>query len=94
MRSLTAIASAPGTSAQALMAAAEAVPVPVPVDDPVSVVRDGDEFVYVVAGRIDVDATLHTLNTGESIYYAGGVRHRWRTLDGTRAHLVVVQQNT
>ncbi len=134
MRSLSAIASALGTSAQALLAAAEAAPVP--LDEPVSVVRhdttavdspggsvrtlvrgarsmlpseyvgaptsfhdyfvhDGEEFVFVVAGIIDVDidGELHVLVPGESIYYAGGVRHRWRSPDGPRARLVVVQQN-
>jgi len=134
MRSLTAIASALGTSAQALMAAADAASAP--ITEPVSVVRhdtvavdspggsvrslvrgeramlpseyigapavfhdyfqhDGEEFVYVVAGRIEVDVQgdLYTIGAGESIYYAGGVRHRWRSLDGEQARLVVVQQN-
>ncbi|KJE22092.1 transcriptional regulator, XRE family with cupin sensor [Frankia torreyi] len=133
MRSLTAIASALGTSAQALMAAAEAS---VPLVEPVSVVRhdtvsvdspggsvrslvrgaramlpseytgapasfhdyfqhDGEEFVYVVSGciEVDVDGVLHTVAAGESVYYAGGVRHRWRGLDGEQVRLVVVQQN-
>ncbi|SNQ49814.1 putative transcriptional regulator [Frankia canadensis] len=134
MRSLTAIASALGTSAQALMAAADAASAP--PTDAVSVVRrdtvavespggsvrslvrgeramlpseyvgaptafddyfqhDGEEFVYVVAGliEVDVDGALHVIGAGESIYYAGGARHRWRSLDGEQTRLVVVQQN-
>ncbi|CAO5155791.1 putative transcriptional regulator [Frankia sp. AiPs1] len=139
MRSLTAIASALSTSAQALMAAAEEIPLPdvAPATGSVSVVRhdttavsspggsvrtlvrgeramlpseylgapptfreyfrhDGEEFVYVVAGRIevDLDGSRHQLAAGESVYYAGGVRHRWRALDdGEPVRLVVVQQN-
>ena len=30
---------------------------------------------------------------GDSVYYAGGLRHRWRSLSDTDARLVVVQQN-
>lgn len=137
MRSLTAIASTLGTTAQALMAAAE-LPV-VPVVEPVSVIRhgpetspvvdspggtvralvrgeramlpveytgapsafdeyirhDGEEFVYVVRGLIEVDieGDLHVAAAGDSIYYAGGLRHRWRSISDEEVHLVVVQQN-
>jgi DNA-binding XRE family transcriptional regulator len=136
MRSLTAIASALGTSAQALMASAELANVPAvepvsvvrreqgcgPVDSPGGTVRSlvrgeramlpveyrgapatfqeyfchqGEEFVYVVAGliEIDVDGDLSTVATGESVYYAGGLPHRWRTLGEVEVRLVVVQQN-
>ncbi|WP_255355840.1 cupin domain-containing protein, partial [Frankia sp. CpI1-P] len=57
--------------------------------------HDGEEFVYVVSGciEVDVDGVLHTVAAGESVYYAGGVRHRWRGLDGEQVRLVVVQQN-
>jgi transcriptional regulator with XRE-family HTH domain len=136
MRSLTAIASALNTSAQALMAAAEAAAVP--ALDGVSVVRqepdalcvdfpggtvralvrgeramlpteytgapttfhdyfrhEGEEFVYVVSGLIEIDVggDLHVVSAGESVYYAGGLPHRWRSLDGGEVRLVVVQQN-
>jgi transcriptional regulator with XRE-family HTH domain len=130
MRSLTAIASALGTSAQALMAESEAPVEPVSlvrhdtdaVDSPGGTVRSlvrgeramlpaeytgaparfhdyfchpGEEFVYVVTGAIevDVDGELHVVGEGESIYYAGGLRHRWRTASAIEARLVVVQQN-
>ena len=57
--------------------------------------HDGDEFVYVVAGLIEVDieGELHSAAAGDSVYYAGGLRHRWRSLSDTEVRLVVVQQN-
>jgi len=137
MRSLTAIASTLGTTAQALMAASE-LPA-VPAAEPVSVVRhvavdvatvdapggsvrslvrgeramlpvefngaprdfdeyyrhDGEELVYVVRGQIeiDVEGELHTAAAGDSVYYPGGYRHRWRSLSDEEVRLVVVQQN-
>ena len=137
MRSLTAIASTLGTTAQALMAESER-PV-VPRAEPVSIVRrtadgmplvdspggtvrplvrgeramlpveyigaprefdeyishDGEEFVYVVRGliEVDVEGDLHPAGAGDSVYYAGGLRHRWRALSGAEVRLVVVQQN-
>jgi quercetin dioxygenase-like cupin family protein/DNA-binding XRE family transcriptional regulator len=136
MRSLTAIASTLGTTAQALMAAAELPAVPAvepvsvvrrpdarpPVDSPGGTVRtlvrgeramlpveytgapsafddyichDGEEFVYVVQGLIEVDieGELHVAAAGDSVYYAGGLRHRWRSISDTEVQLVVVQQN-
>ena len=44
--------------------------------------HDGDEFVYVVAGLIEVDieGSCHMAAAGDSLYYAGGLRHRWRSL--------------
>jgi quercetin dioxygenase-like cupin family protein len=137
MRSLTAIASTLGTTAQALMAASELAAVP--VAEPVSVVRrrtdevalvdspggsvrplvrgeramlpvefngaprdfdeyyrhDGEELVYVVRGQIEieVEGELHTAAAGDSVYYPGGYRHRWRSLSDEEVRLVVVQQN-
>ena len=57
--------------------------------------HDGDEFVYVVAGLIEVDIEggLHTAAAGDGVDYAGGLRHRWRSLSDTEVRLVVVQQN-
>lgn len=57
--------------------------------------HDGDEFVYVVRGRIEVDieGEFHTAAGGDSVYYAGGLRHRWRSLSDEDVRLVVVQQN-
>jgi DNA-binding XRE family transcriptional regulator len=137
MRSLTAIASTLGTTAQALMAASELAAVP--VTEPVSVVRHearevglvdspggsvrplvrgeramlpvefngaprefdeyfchgGEEFVYVIRGliEVEVEGELHTAAAGDSVYYPGGYRHRWRSLSDVEVQLVVVQQN-
>jgi transcriptional regulator with XRE-family HTH domain len=57
--------------------------------------HDGEEFVYVVHGRIEVDieGELHVAGAGDSVYYAGGLRHRWRSLSDAEVRLVVVQQN-
>lgn len=57
--------------------------------------HDGDEFVYVVAGLIEVDieGDCHPVAAGDSVYYAGGLRHRWRSLGEAEVRLVVVQQN-
>jgi transcriptional regulator with XRE-family HTH domain len=136
MRSLTAIASALNTSAQALLAAATTAAdasmgqvsiVPreasaCAVDSPGGTVRSlvsgeramlpveylgaprefaeyfahpGEEFVYVVSGTIeaDIEGELHVLEAGESLYFAGGLRHRWRDVGEGAVRLVVVQQN-
>ena len=57
--------------------------------------HDGDEFVYVVQGliEVDVEGELHAAAAGDSVYYAGGLRHRWRRLNDEEVRLVVVQQN-
>jgi mannose-6-phosphate isomerase-like protein (cupin superfamily) len=57
--------------------------------------HDGEEFVYVARGAIEVDieGELHAAAAGDSIYYAGGLRHRWRSISDDAVHLVVVQQN-
>ncbi len=94
MRSLTAIASTLGTSAQALMAAAE-LPA-VPAAEPVSVVRGPD-------ARPPVDSpggTVRTLVRGERamlpVEYTGAPRvfdECWRSVGDAEVQLVVVQQN-
>jgi transcriptional regulator with XRE-family HTH domain len=57
--------------------------------------HDGEEFVYVVRGliEIEVEGELHTATTGDSVYYPGGYRHRWRSLSDEEVRLVVIQQN-
>jgi transcriptional regulator with XRE-family HTH domain len=57
--------------------------------------HEGEEFVYVVQGLIEVDieGEFHMAAAGDSVYYAGGLRHRWRSLSDEHARLVVVQQN-
>lgn len=51
-----------------------------------------DEFLHVLAGRVEVDLRergCHRLEPGDSLYYAGGTPHRWRALDGGYRLLVV-----
>ncbi|MBT2498127.1 helix-turn-helix domain-containing protein [Agromyces sp. ISL-38] len=52
-----------------------------------------DEFLYVTAGQVmvDLDGEIMMLDTGDAIYYAGGVRHRWWSEAGT-FRLVVVKE--
>jgi transcriptional regulator with XRE-family HTH domain len=57
--------------------------------------HDGEEFVYVVRGliQVDIEGELHVAGAGDSVYYAGGLRHRWRSVSEEEVRLVVVQQN-
>jgi transcriptional regulator with XRE-family HTH domain len=53
-----------------------------------------DEWVYVVTGEIEVDlgdGNVVELRKGDSLYYAGGIPHRWRLAGSDVAHLIVVQ---
>lgn len=130
MRSLTALASALQTTAQALLALPETAPVsvvrdaaPLPVLDIAggtvrSLVRgeramlpleftgaprafeeyyvhDGEEFLYVVDGTIEVDVEgeLSQLCASDSLYYEGGLRHRWRQVDTGPVRVILVQHN-
>jgi transcriptional regulator with XRE-family HTH domain len=53
-----------------------------------------DEFLYVISGEvcIELDGTARRLHPGDSAYYAGGVSHRWWSVDGACYRLVVVKQ--
>jgi quercetin dioxygenase-like cupin family protein len=57
--------------------------------------HDGEEFVYVVTGRleIEIDGARWFIEAGDSVYYAGGLPHRWRSVGSEPVQLVVVQQN-
>ncbi|MDG4663721.1 helix-turn-helix domain-containing protein [Mycobacterium sp. 236(2023)] len=53
-----------------------------------------DEWVYVVTGDIEVDlgdGSFVELRTGDSLYYAGGIPHRWRLVGPDIAKVIVVQ---
>ncbi len=56
-------------------------------------VHDEEEIVYVVEGaiRVDLDGAVHDLGPGDSIYYPGGVSHRWWSQDGEGYRLIVVK---
>ncbi|WP_144268292.1 helix-turn-helix domain-containing protein [Demequina sp. NBRC 110055] len=56
--------------------------------------HDEHEFLHVVAGRVEVelDGQCQTLEPGDSVYYGGGVPHRWRALDAAGYHVLVVKE--
>jgi transcriptional regulator with XRE-family HTH domain len=54
----------------------------------------GDELVHVIAGELEVDLEgegVYRLGPGDTLYYSGGIRHRWRRLAGG-PRLFVVQR--
>jgi mannose-6-phosphate isomerase-like protein (cupin superfamily) len=59
------------------------------------ITHEGEEFVYVAQGTIeaDIEGDLYVASAGDSVYYGGGLRHRWRRLSDEDVRLVVVQQN-
>ncbi|MEU3054150.1 helix-turn-helix domain-containing protein [Streptomyces griseus] len=55
-----------------------------------------DELMYVVGGAVDVEAEgqVHRLESGDTLFLSGGVRHRWRaTVPGTRLLVVSVAEH-
>ncbi|WP_084729922.1 helix-turn-helix domain-containing protein [Streptacidiphilus neutrinimicus] len=55
-----------------------------------------DELMYVVEGAAEVwaDGEVHELRSGDTLYLAGGVRHRWRSAaPDTRLLLVAVSDH-
>jgi transcriptional regulator with XRE-family HTH domain len=55
-----------------------------------------DEFVHVLDGRVQIDLGeygVHDLGVGDSLYYAGGIPHRWRALESTGYRLFVVKEH-
>ncbi|ATD72435.1 helix-turn-helix domain-containing protein [Gordonia amicalis] len=59
--------------------------------------HEQDEWLHVVSGEIEVDLSdgrIVELRTGDSLYYAGGIPHRWRLVGPDVAHLIVVQASS
>jgi quercetin dioxygenase-like cupin family protein len=58
-------------------------------------VHDGEEFLYVVQGtvEVDVEGDLSVLAAGDSLYYQGGLRHRWRQAATGPVRVILVQHN-
>ena len=57
--------------------------------------HDGDEFLYVVEGSVIVDfegRESATLSVGDSIYFEGGILHRWHAAKPGGYRLFVVKQ--
>lgn len=54
--------------------------------------HEGEEFVYVLSGRIEVTVGDHVnqLKEGESLHFNSGVRHKIRNLGKKKAELLVV----
>lgn len=56
--------------------------------------HNGDELIHVISGNIEVDLDGRpaiSLGQSDTLYYAGGIRHRWRALGAWPAQLLVVQ---
>lgn len=57
--------------------------------------HDGAEFLYVVSGRVAVDfegRESSVLNEGDSIYFEGGIRHRWHAVEPGGYRLFIVKE--
>ena len=54
--------------------------------------HEGEEFVYVLAGKIELTVGDHinTLNEGESLHFNSGIRHMLRNIGEEKAELLVV----
>lgn len=64
--------------------------------DDTHVVHSGDEFVYVLAGRVQFELVgegIFDLGRGDSLYYGAGIKHRWRQLGSRECRFITVLQN-
>ena len=54
--------------------------------------HEGEEFVYVLAGKVEVVVGEHinTLEQGDSLHFNSGIRHKLRSVSDDTAELVVV----
>jgi len=54
--------------------------------------HEGEEFIYVLAGKIELTVGDHvnTLNEGESLHFNSGIRHKLRNIGEEKAGLLVV----
>jgi transcriptional regulator with XRE-family HTH domain len=56
-------------------------------------VHAGDEFIYVLAGRIQFELAgegTYDLARGDSLYYGPGIKHRWRQLGVRECRFITV----
>ncbi|WP_292815452.1 helix-turn-helix domain-containing protein [Microbacterium sp. HA-8] len=57
----------------------------------------GAEFIFVISGHLEVDLAekgIHRIGPGDTLYFAGGVSHRWRVVGLWPARLLVTQSGT
>jgi quercetin dioxygenase-like cupin family protein len=61
----------------------------------VSYNHEGEEFVYVLAGSIEIAVGKHinTLGPGESLHFNSGIQHHLRNIGSMDAELIVVIYN-
>ena len=54
--------------------------------------HEGEEFVYVLAGKIEVAVGEHLniVEQGESLHFNSGIRHKLKSISDERAELLVV----
>jgi quercetin dioxygenase-like cupin family protein len=54
--------------------------------------HEGEEFDYVLAGKVQVTVGDHvnTLSAGDSLHFNSGIPHQLRSISGERAELIVV----
>ncbi|MFN7952722.1 MAG: cupin domain-containing protein [bacterium] len=52
--------------------------------------HDGEEFLFVLAGRLEVEVggEVHRLSAGDSIYYDSRLKHSLRAIEGGSARLI------
>jgi len=62
----------------------------------VGYIHEGEEFVYVIAGKIEVTVGDHTnkLKKGESLHFNSGIRHNLINVGKGKADLLVVVYNS
>jgi transcriptional regulator with XRE-family HTH domain len=56
----------------------------------------GEELLYVIEGRIEVEVARsdkYVLTSGDALYYASMIGHRWRNVDGGPIHVLMVTEN-
>ena len=54
--------------------------------------HEGEEFVYVLAGEIEIIVGDHVnkLNAGESLHFNSGIRHKLKNIGKEKAELLVI----
>ena len=54
--------------------------------------HEGEEFVYVLAGKIEIIVGDHVnkLNAGESLHFNSGIRHKLKNIGKEKAELLVI----